>query len=470
MNVATKAGHAVQVALTFISSKLFLKLVFFWFVIQALYMAISTKIGIPPDENYHISFIRLYAERSLDPWLSSQNGFYELGEVVKTPFFLYHYLLSLPFRLFSSWEYAVFILRFVNILLGFLSLNLVVRIGRFLKLSPLVINTSLFMMSNTIMFVFLSASVNYDNLFIVLSLLTVLLSLIFLKKPNIKLLIILVITVLAGMLVKISFLPVVILLIPVAQRAIFFRKKLWSSLKDEAKNVRTVMLLVVSISLLGLFIGRYVGNIVQYGNYAPSCTQVLSVNQCRKNGIYARSEKLDSRIPKPATRSSFEYFFDWIVRIEEGTFGIYAHQSTSPTPIIFIAVQLFLVIGFIALVRKIRLKDRQLLLLLVFVGLYTLVLLIKNHSVYEVRGVFGLALQGRYVFAILPLVYLIFNHYTYLFLNSRLSKIIFIFVMFLAFSTASLPSYILTTDSAWHTSSTKNINRKIKNQTLKLIN
>jgi hypothetical protein len=455
--------------IAFISSGLFLKIVFAWFLIQAVYMALSTKIGIPPDENYHISFIRLYSESGISPILTGQEGYFALGEAVKTPFFLYHYLMSFPYRLFSEFSGVVFLLRFINISFGAFSLLFVYRIGKSLKLSAPAINTSIFMLSNTIMFVFLSASVNYDNLFILLSLVTVCLVLNLLKALDYRKLLLLIITILGGMLVKVSFFPVVLLVLPVFHKIFVEHTHIFRVFKNEWRKKLNLVLLGTVFVFGFLFSFKYIGNIINYGKYSPSCTQVLTIDQCRQNGIFSRSETYNKSVAPPTPRSTFEYFFDWVVRMQEGTFGIFGHKSTTPTPLIFIGFQLFIIIGFISLVRLIRRQESMIILVVTFIAVYIFILVVKNNSIYEHRGIFELALQGRYAFAVLPLTYLVFNHYIFKLLNKKMYMSIFIVVMLVVFSSGGLPSYILATNPEWHTKPSQNVNRELRSNLIKLV-
>ncbi|MBP7807619.1 hypothetical protein KA047_03940, partial [Candidatus Saccharibacteria bacterium] len=190
-----------------IASRYFLWFVFGYFILQALFFAIFVKFDIPPDENYHYTYIKLFADNFPSPFLSSQGDNFILREAVRNPFFLYHYILSLPYFFVRGFADAYVFLRIVNIFMGVGSLALIVAIARRLRLSPLVTNLSVFMTVCTLMFSFLFGSINYDTLYVLLTLSSILLLLRLLEKINMRDVLLLVNILLAGSLVKINFLP-----------------------------------------------------------------------------------------------------------------------------------------------------------------------------------------------------------------------------------------------------------------------
>src|SRR4029078_6207021 len=122
--------------------------------------------AIPPDERFHYGTVQLFAQNGWLPFIHNQLGHYNLGEVAHTPYFLYGYILSIPYHFLNHVNGSIYILRLLNIALGAASLYVAYRLFSKLGLPQAVRNLSIFMMANTLMFVFLSASVSYDNLFI----------------------------------------------------------------------------------------------------------------------------------------------------------------------------------------------------------------------------------------------------------------------------------------------------------------
>ena len=99
------------------------KIIYILFIIQAVYIAMSMKIGIPPDELTHIRFIEYYRDHSLSPFITEQHSGFAIGDVTREVSYLYHYLMSLLLRVLPfSMLNEYIILRFVGIGLSLLTL------------------------------------------------------------------------------------------------------------------------------------------------------------------------------------------------------------------------------------------------------------------------------------------------------------------------------------------------------------
>lgn len=224
-----------------------MRLTITWFLCQAVWVAFSTNFGIPPDEEYHFGLIKLFSENGWLPFIHSQNGYYFLGEVAHTPFFIYHYILSLPFHIFAGSPHNVEILRLINIALATSSFFLINRLAIRLKISPLVKNLSLFMLANTLMFVFLAASINYDNLLIPIALLTFNLVYSIYDRLRLRNLLLSILVIIVGTLTVVNYLPIAaVSLIFIITIAIKRRREFPGNLSHEWLHDR------VMVSLLGV--------------------------------------------------------------------------------------------------------------------------------------------------------------------------------------------------------------------------
>ena len=449
-----------------VASKAFLIASFAWFFLQAAYIAFSTRFALPPDERYHFDFISHIASHSWLPFFGEQTDNFDLGEASRTPFFIYHYLFSVVFRLFADYEYAYLILRFFNIFIAIGSLILVVKIANLLSINKLVRNLSIFMMANTLMFVFLSASINYDNLFILVTLLSVYLLITLLKKPDPFKFLLFIFTLALGLLIKISFIPIAVVTVAIL---IFTLKgrflELTLNLFGQIRKLRPIYLavLVPTLILCSLLVQRYIVNYIEYKKFEPKCTQVLTLQQCEQNALFVRTQMIRNSDRPEATRSIYEFSFDWTLLIQQRTYGIFAHQAASPTPLILFGSQILLLLAVFAIIRKYDFKDKAIGKILIITGFYCLILLYTNHKSYVASGNFGFATHGRYLFGLLPLMYLIGNHYIFKLLKYNFMKILFILGVFIVFITAGLPSYIYMTDPSWHAPDAVNINADLKN-------
>src|ERR1700740_2100159 len=68
------------------------------FIIQTVVLVFVTHIGTPPDETNHIAFVEYYAHHSLSPIFDQQQPTYYLGDKTREVGSLYHYSMSLVYR------------------------------------------------------------------------------------------------------------------------------------------------------------------------------------------------------------------------------------------------------------------------------------------------------------------------------------------------------------------------------------
>ena len=92
-----KTDSRTRKLLKFFESRKCTKIILIIFVVQAVYVALSFKFGVPPDERTHLGFIKFYAGNSLDPFINAQNSNFYVGEVTRDPSYMYHYLMRLVY-------------------------------------------------------------------------------------------------------------------------------------------------------------------------------------------------------------------------------------------------------------------------------------------------------------------------------------------------------------------------------------
>lgn len=426
-----------------------------WFAIQASFLALVTGVGIPPDEIFHIDAIRFYAEHGLSPLVSSQQDFFHLGDLVRTPSYLYHYLLSFPYRLSPLGHGAtVTALRLVNVAMVVGALWFLVLFMRHLLFPGAVVNLSLLVLTNTMMFVFLAGAVSYDNQVILLSSIAFFLFVRLVDRLSIRDLILFLATLLALMLTKVAALPLVILLfvtLAVLRRGAV--RELPSQIREGWERSRLVLvglllLLAVPLTLVG---ERYGGNVVGYGSITVSCTEVHALEDCERNAVFRRNREIGAAAPPIEQRTPLASFsLQWLDRMRVTIFGIMGHRSTAPPALVqlgSIGLLGILVLGITRGLTRNRSLNASLLVGLVYVG----VLLAVNRRTYMSSGLFGLALQGRYSFpVILPLVsgglYYAWRA-TRDSLPVRRAVASFLVVTFVA---AGVPAFLYATDPGWY--------------------
>lgn len=449
----------------FISSRLFLVLTFLLFIFQSVYMSFSTKVGVPPDEDYHLGLIRLFTHNGWLPFIHDQAGSYYLGEVQHTPFFIYEYILSLPNHFLGEGQVSVLVLRLLNVMMAAGSLWVMYKIALKLKISAAARNLAVFLLSTTLMFVFLSSSINYDNLLILLSLSCVYLLLTLYDKITLPKLELMLIFLILGSLTVVNFLPVgfilaVLLAILLFRQRSSLKKNLYLSFRRSRKAC--YVLGVILIVVLALFSQRYLYNIAKYHTYAPSCTKTMTLNQCKQNHIFARSIRINSTVRPKATKTVPNYIMSWAELMDMRIFGIFSHKSILPTSAVVIASEIFVLLGLIFAIRFYNRKNRLINSVIVISVFYTLVLILNNYLTYQRYGSFSFAVQGRYLFPVLPLIFLLLCFYTWKAPYPRLRSI-YVVVLILIFTVSCLPAYIYKTGPEWHTTESSRLNSSLKN-------
>ncbi|NDC31927.1 MAG: hypothetical protein EBZ58_13580, partial [Bacteroidetes bacterium] len=187
------------------------------FIIQAVWIAISSNYPMAFDEDFHMGLIKLYSEHLLPFWSSHPASGDAYGALTRDPSYLYHYILGivyLPIKaIFQSFSAQIIIFRFINIGLFAFGLYVFRKLLLASKASSVIVNLSLFLFVLIPAVPLLGAQINYDNLIIPITAYALLLGLQFvqsLKKKSFDFmkLLKLVLVCLFGSLVKYAFLPI----------------------------------------------------------------------------------------------------------------------------------------------------------------------------------------------------------------------------------------------------------------------
>jgi len=274
-------------------------------VVQAAWIALSGRYPMAFDEDFHLGIIRLYAHH-LGPFWSGQPANADMfGAVARDPSYLYHFLMSFPYRLISIFTsdqtIQVLILRAINIGLFAGGLALYRRLMLKTGASKALVHICLLVFVLVPIVPFLAAQINYDNLLLPATALALLLTVRFdailtkQKRLDAKTLLQLLVVCLLASLVKYAFLPVFVVIIGfVMVRAWQSRRsapKLWRGLAVSWRALGGWLRLGLVVALIlsaGLFGERYGINLIRYHEPVPACSKVLSVKQCRAFGAWVR--------------------------------------------------------------------------------------------------------------------------------------------------------------------------------------
>lgn len=417
-----------------ISSQKFFYGILVIFALQAIWIACSAAYPMAFDESFHYGIIGVYADQ-WSPILTHESPHPgEYGQLIHDPSYLYHYLMSFPYRiivnLFHGGGIGVLSLRFIDIVLFGLGLvlfrTLLLRVG----VSKAITHAVLFVIVLLPVTSFLAGQVNYDNLLfcvVPLFLLYAFALIDGLKKQGkvaARDLILLLSIGMLGCLVKYAFAPIFAVVI-------IYLLVLWLIRGERRQAVRAVVesfkkysrrlqigLAALLVLSTGLFLQRYAYNVIVYHAIQPDCAKVLTVEQCLNYGPWARNYKLNETAKAGAAsyddsdKNIVEFTGMWMHdMVYRLYFTInYDFQEYSPMPIPFDAAFLFGGFGFVLAILFMPILWRKYAYIRLFVVVilaYSLSLFVLNFVEYQ-RFNTAVAINGRYLLPLLPLLLVIF--------------------------------------------------------------
>lgn len=476
----------------FMAAKIYKKLTrllasekFFWgviafFVFESVWIAISNKYPALFDEAYHFGLIKLHAQQWLPFFTHQPPDSNVYGAVVRDPSYLYHYILSIPYRTIAHFVHSVggqvVLLRLINIAFFAIALVIFRRVLNKTKSSKAMINTVFLFVALTPIAPFLASQINYDNLLM----LGVAIALLFtlkvqesLKRKKIGTTSIfwLLLTCFLTSIVKYSFLPIFVAISIYLswQLARVYKRHLPSikitNLISRVKKLsisQILLLFFVFLAFCGFF-ERYGVNIIKYRTPVPQCNVVLNVKDCEAYPPWYRNYQLRqhpitqsqrNNLSQPKVKKLMSYSTytgDWvnITLYDMSQAGVASRTSVAPPiPLPWVAINLVAVGGGILLLIYLReiIQDKKLKLLVGITIFYFLVLWLQNFSVFLHIG-FGLAIQGRYWVIFFPVIYLVIIKSFSLFLKNQTIKIAAFFITLLCMlSGGGAASYIMRTN------------------------
>lgn len=412
----------------FIKSKNFLYVLLGLFVFQGIYFSAVINYKVPSDEEFHYLLTKYHAERPITtgPIIADQTDNFLLGDIQRLPSYLYHYITSFYLRgvmvFTGNQETQVFMLRLINVALGVMALLMLVSVFKRINKSQLTINLTIAWLTFTGMFVWVFAGLSYDNLSILLFF-YLLYELIGLKgQLNIKQLLLSIFTALFLVLVKETYIPIVILsfLMLLAwhlktdgvKKSLLTLNTSWKKLWNTNKWV-LILLIVLTVVFSGLFVERYVGNYVKYGKVTPTCNQVHAVDECMQSSIYRRNtgQRKEFLVAKQSggarLDSTWVFTRNWVGLIYERTYFYRGHQTIIANKVSRIvggvSAALILLLLIYSLTRARDFSSVSIALGIITIS-YILLVFFYNLNTYRYYG-YPFAIQGRYLLPVLPFVY-----------------------------------------------------------------
>lgn len=456
-----------------LASRIFFWLIFIFFVVEAVWIAFSAVYPMPFDEDFHFGLIKLYATH-WSPFLMQQPiGADAYGAVARDPSYLYHYLMSFPYRVLMQMTTNVMkqiiALRCINIALFSYSILLFRQILLLLTKSKAFTNVCLGIFALIPIVPQLAAHMNYDNLLMVCVAWTCLLVIRIHLKLREKVLdlprlIVLMTFCLVASIVKYTFLPIIISV------AIFVAYDIWKTFRPHvlqecmqswrkfSRKAQIASLAIIVISF-GLFFQRIGINMVKYHQPAPDCAQVLTVAHCSAYGPWNRDYQY-KQVKGSVDRNPISYVITWLKAMQWRLFfainsSAQAYTNYPPLPIPFTTSTVLAIVGAILVgVYSFKIFKQPLFL---FCGLVLVVycgaLWFDDYSMYLQTGQ-PVAINGRYLIPVIPLIAaLAYQGFRYTLQRLKLQwikPILAVGVLVLFLQGGGIFTFIMRSDPSWN--------------------
>jgi hypothetical protein len=386
--------------------------------------------------------------------------------------------MSFPYRVIALFVHSkigqVILLRLINVAIFAYGIMLLRRVLLRVKLSPQLVNVSLFLFVLIPVVPQLAGQINYDNTIIPLVAAACLLAFdaidqIRNKRPSTRTLLMLFILSVFGCLVKYEFMPVsaAIFLFLLYSAHHSFRgnigalfTKLKADWHDQSRWMQVILVSLVVIST-GMLVQRDGVNLVKYHTFSPNCSSVLSVNACKAYTVWDhdyKSHKLVVEKVNKVNSNPLYYVSEWIYWLWYRLFFAINGPSSNyknypPLPLPSAA---FIVIGLTGLAAAIKWRRRifrnnpYIMLFGIIAIFYLVALFAEGYLTYEYTDVLEL-MNGRYLLPILPLAAAIIGSALSIALRKspRLKVVIAIGAIMLFLQGGGVLTFIARSDSSW---------------------
>lgn len=461
------------------ASKTFFVVSLVYFAIHSLWVILSSNL-LPYDEYYHIAIIKQYAFQ-WSPFVSSQpveGVFY--GDITRLHSYLYHYLMSFPYRFLDffieSETVIIILLRLLNLAMVIGGIILFRRL--FLKsgISQRAIHVAIALFVATPFVVILASQNNYDNLMFLLSPLFFMFAYNIISKPKTRMLDVAMFLSIGMMtsLVKHGFTLVFALTGLFILITLYKQKRLQNIFGDMSTSISSLHRpALIAVGLLfvlstGLFIERHGINLYRYGSINVNCAKVQPVEVCQNYSPWRRND-LMSKIPPETERygNPLSFTQHWVATIMSGLYANFANiipkniDKPDPYghyvfhPLLWLPVKLgytALILFVVALVlyRKKRITNKLLKMLAVVSFGMLVVLFLFNYRTYLRLGR-AYAIQVRYMFPLLlPVFLIVVSSLNQLMQKVPYKKQIAVITLLLYMVNGGAAGWIIRSDASWY--------------------
>lgn len=409
----------------FLASERCFYIIVICFVLQAVWLAATARYPMAFDENFHFGLIQLHAKQWLPFFTHQPADASAYGAVARDPSYLYHFLLSIPYRgiqlLTSNTTAQIIILRLLNIALFTYGIvlfrRLLIRIGG----SRPLVHMCMLLFSLLPIVPFLAAQINYDNLLFPLTAGAFLMVIawserIRARQFDLKQSALLISVLLLACLIKYAFLPILggILAVMLWQLWRTWHTKHHPSLSLRSglhtHPIATSLAFLLIIGSVCLFSERYVINMWRYHTPVPDCGQVLSTADCLQYSPWQRDYYYAQQKPAGFKPNIINYADEWVYGMwQRSLFAVSdTYVTMPPLPAIAYATAILGIFGgiiFLWYARRILISDSYRQYIFAILAIYTFTLFVYIYRAYAKTGV-PVAINGRYLVPILPIIFL----------------------------------------------------------------
>ena len=443
----------------------------FYFILRLLYFAFVIPHETPPDESTHYQRVIYFNDALLLPNADLPEDQAHLRISNYSPYL--YYLIAgkwLSTNIFSIPDLAY--IRLLSILFTCFTVFYGWKLISLITENRLVHLLFLIMLTNTLMFSLISASVSYDALTNLFSAMLIYYFAEFTLKRSSASLVYLFLSIVLGTLTKKTILPIafiVVVCMLIMNRShlkglIGNLKPFWSGLSRKPKVWAFVALFVMVLN--GFLYG---GNMIKFGHFVPEANQILSEEEIYTHPVYARNaiyldflsrekdleeslERAKQIKGKAASldtmnllqysaqqeefvpMSRLAYAWPWSRIMIRSTYGILGHTITvrSFTALIPYSVIFILALCSVGLHWKQRKTFPVEIALIISIVFYVFLLMQQiNYSGYRSFQMVHISVQGRYLFPLIVPIYALIAKYILAVSSTRLQLGVALIISFL---------------------------------------
>lgn len=451
---------------------------FYWAVLgflvfEGLWITFSAVYPMAFDEDFHVGIIRIYSEQWL-PFLAGQpENANQFGALATDPSYLYHYLMSFPYRLVSAFTGSeaahVIVLRILNVAMVAAGVMVFRQVLLRAGISRAFTHAAILLFALVPTVPLLAGQVNYDNLmFLALAgvcwLVLMIVEQLRARAFNLQTYALLAFLLMSACLVKYPFLPIAL------TAAVFVAFMLWRAFrtggfgkalaKSYAKLPRRRALALLVLLVIGsvLFLQRYGYNLAVYHDPVPDCSAVLSIEACMEYGPWGRNYRYAASKPASFTPDPAGYTWLWLQGMHYRMFfmitGPPKHTNYPPALLpsaIAIAVVIFGIAALLFYWRRSFGGQPFLIFLLLITVVYAAALFFLNNYPQYVETGRPVAINGRYFIPfLLPMAAVFGCALSVAFRSIQLKAVAALLVIVCFTQGGGVFSFILRSDPAWY--------------------